>query len=142
MTTSEASSVPFRVLGTGGYAAAAGDEARRVPARVYVASSQAEASQRWTTLIGSVAMPSVDFAKESVVFLMLGMRSTGGYAVVPEAVTVKGDGVTVTAQTQSPARGDIVTQAFSAPYAVIAVGRPGIHSAVWVSAGKVVAKTE
>ena len=142
MTTSEANSVPFRVLGKGSYAALPGRSRDRVLPESTLPPVRRRPRSCGRKLIGGMAMPPVDFSKESVVFLIMGMRSTGGYAVVPQAVATPGKGVTVTAEMQSPSRGDIVTQAFSAPYAVIAVSRPGIHSAVWVRAGDVVAKSE
>ncbi|MEO8218698.1 MAG: protease complex subunit PrcB family protein [Acidobacteriota bacterium] len=142
MTNETASTVPFRILDHGGYAAAAGDDPRPSGPKVLVAGSAEEASRLWSSMIGPQPMPNVDFSRESVVFLLLGVRSSGGFDIVPQTVSGRGEGVTVTAETRSPSRGEIVTQAFSAPYAVIAVSRAGVRSAAWVTAGEVVATSK
>lgn len=129
-----AGEVGFRVLETGSYAEAASAEAGTLgEASIHVASSDAEYRELWRRHISARSEPPpADFARESVVFLLVGQRSTGGWGVEPEAVSVNGDEVELVAPVSKPERGGVVTMAFSAPFAVVAVERPGLAEAVWV----------
>ncbi len=127
--------IPFRLLDQGSYAAAAGDDPRRSPPIVHVARSADEASNLWSSMIGPQPMPKVDFSRESVIFLLLGVRSTGGSEVTPQSVVAEGETVDVTTEARSPSAGDVVSQAFSAPYAVITVEKAGVRSVRWLQAG-------
>jgi hypothetical protein len=124
--------VTYRVLDTGAYGVAATAEAGSArDARVLVASSAGEFAALWRETVGDAPLPPVDFARESAVFLLLGQRTTGGWSVEPAGVAVDGDSVDVTAAIGRPAPGGITTMAFTAPFAVIAVGKPGLERAVW-----------
>lgn len=80
--------------------------------------------------------------KESIIRLDLGMRPTGGWSIEPLDVTAEGDVVTVKAKVNRPAAGSIVTQALSAPYAVIAVNAP-VKAVRWVDeSGSLIAETK
>jgi hypothetical protein len=126
------SPVTFRTLQTEAYGAAANAEAGTSrEARVAVASTPEEYRALWRQHVGESAPPAVDFARESAVFLLLGQRSTGGWSVTPESVTVRGNEVDVTAAIGRPEPGGITTMAFSAPFAVIAVSEPGLEAATW-----------
>lgn len=127
------SAVTHRVLRTGAYAAAANAEPGTArAARVFVARSHDAYAALWREHIGDAPLPPVDFARETAVFLLLGQRSTGGWSVAePGALAVRGSEVEVTAAIGRPAPGGIATMAFSAPFAVIAVGAPGLERAVW-----------
>ena len=124
--------VTYRLLQAGAYAAAASAEpGTERGSRVLVASSPATYAALWREHIGDAPLPAVDFARESAVFLLLGQRSTGGWGVAPEGVAIAGDAVEVIARIARPQPGGITTMAFSAPFAVLAVDRPGIERAVW-----------
>lgn len=127
----------IRVLESGTYAEAASAEAGTLSeASVAVASSDAEYRELWRQHISArSAPPAVDFARESVVFLLLGQRSTGGWGVEPEAASVNGDQVEIVAPVSKPEPGGVVTMAFSAPFAVVAVDRQGLTEAIWVGRG-------
>ena len=127
----------YRVLETGTYAEAASAEAgTNREASVLVASSDEEYRELWRNQISAgSAPPAVDFSRESVVFLLLGQRSSGGWSVEPKGVAVKGDEVEVVAPVSKPEPGGVVTMAFSAPFAVIAVERPGLADATWIGSG-------
>jgi len=86
----------------------------------------------WRMHIKDTVAPSVDFEKESVVFLIMGPRPTGGYAVTPESVTRSGSELFVKTRINEPAKGMMTTQAFTAPYAVIAVPMPRARAGRWV----------
>lgn len=66
-------------------------------------------------------LPTVDFKKYDVVAVFAGSKSTGGYEVAIEGVTVKGKVAVVQATLYKPAPGAMTTQAFTAPYAFRAV---------------------
>lgn len=134
---STSSEVSFRVLETGSYASAANaTPGTQTEASVHLASSDAEYRELWRRHIsGEMAPPAVDFARETVVFLLVGQRSSGGWSVEPEAVSVDGELVEVTAPVARPEPGGMVTMAFSAPFAVVAIERPSLTAAVWTGGG-------
>ncbi len=134
----------FRVVQSGAYGAAANAEAGTArESRLFVASAPAAYAALWRAHVGDAAAPPVDFARETAVFLLLGQRSTGGWAVTPESVSVAGGAIEVTARIRKPEPGGIATMAFSAPFAVIAVNRPALQAAVWKdAAGNVVTAAE
>lgn len=74
----------------------------------------------------------VDFANETVIFLLLGVQQTGGYAIEPISVEppVKGI-VRVNARLVQPMSDAMTTQALTAPYAAIAVRARGISWVEW-----------
>lgn len=126
----------FRILHSSAYGVAANADAGTArDARVAIASTEEEYEALWSAHIGEEPRPPVDFARESAVFLLLGQRSTGGWSVAPESVTIRGNAVDVIATIGRPAPGGVTTMAFSAPYAVIAVPQPGLQSATWKEPG-------
>lgn len=129
------SAAAYRVLATGSYARAASENPTDPigPSVIAVAADDATYRATWERLIGGgQTPPPVDFSRESVVFLLLGTRSSGGYAIEPGTAEVAGDTATVTANVKTPERGTIATMAFTAPFAVVAIDRPGIGSAEWL----------
>jgi hypothetical protein len=133
-------SASYRLLEKGGYgmAAQAADVGVTDPS-VEIATSQAEYRALWQTHIGSGELPPVDFAKESAVFLLMGARSTGGYGIDPKEVRLDGATAVVSAAMIRPGKGDMTTQAFTAPFAVIAIGKPQVQAVEWRdAAGQVV----
>lgn len=94
-------------------------------------TSDADYQRQWPSVIGVGEPPAVDFAKESVVFLLAGSKPTGGWSVEPRGVTVEGDTLVVDAAINAPPPGAIVTQAFTSPYAVIAVSTKSFKDVRW-----------
>ena len=121
----EVEAVEIRTLATGGYAI---DESER---KAVLATSQAEYQKQWQALIGEGALVPVDFEKSVVVFLLAGMRNTGGWSVVPESARMEGDTVVMTAKIEGPPPGAITTQAITYPYAVVAVHTRQGKNARW-----------
>lgn len=137
-----AATVGFRVLKTGAHGkAASGDlSASREPSGA-VATSETAYRQLWEKHIGG-APPPVDFNSESVVFLLLGLRSTGGYGIEPQSVEASPGRARVSAKVISPRADGVVTMAFTAPFTVIAVASPNIEAVEWVdSSGTTLART-
>lgn len=65
--------------------------------------------------------PEVDFTKETVLFVTLGQKSTGGYGVeISEIKPVDGK-AEVLVKTRAPRPGGIQLQALSAPFHAVAV---------------------
>lgn len=122
----------YRLLEKGGYgmAAQAADVGVTAPS-VELATSQAEYNALWRTHIGSGELPPVDFSKESVVFLLMGARSTGGYGIDPKEVKLEGTTALVSAAMIKPGKGDMTTQAFTAPFAVLAIEKPQLQAVEW-----------
>lgn len=67
--------------------------------------------------------PKVDWAKEMVVAIFMGARPTGGYAVRVRSVVEEKEKLVVTLSERKPGPTDLVTQAFTAPFCVVAVAR-------------------
>lgn len=136
----------FRVVAEGSYAEGANEpvESAVLTQRIAVASTSSEYERLWNAWIrAGQPAPSIDFARESAVFLLLGQRRTGGHGLTAQSVSVEGNAATVTVQGTSPAPGSVATMAISAPYAVLAVSHPALASATWVDPkGEPVARTE
>lgn len=133
----------FRIIEKGSYSRAASEGGGVAPSRVEIAKDAATFGRLWSALIGTSTPPAVDFSKETAVFLMLGRRSTGGYGVTPQRVVVKDGIATIGAEITKPPPGGIVTMAFTAPYAVVAVENRAFDRVEWVDGEeKIVARTE
>ena len=69
----------------------------------------------------SLKAPIIDFSKKTVVTAAAGPFNTGGYSVVPVSAIKTGTVVNIIFEVKSPAPTDMVTQAFTHPYAVVSV---------------------
>jgi len=65
--------------------------------------------------------PEIDFSKESVIFVSLGQKRTGGYAVQVSDVQKKDGKIEVVVQTTSPKPGGMQIQTLTAPFTIVAV---------------------
>ena len=131
-TQEEPVTTTFRVLDRGAYAQAArGENLEAREPFVEVATSSADYDRLWNSLIGEGSAPAVDFAKESAVFLMLGIRSSGGHGIEPVTAELDGSVAVVRARRIAPAKGDMTTQAITAPYVVIAIAKPQLTAVEW-----------
>jgi hypothetical protein len=65
--------------------------------------------------------PKVDFSKELVIVAAMGTKPTSGYKIDCTAITRKGEVLTAVFTTQKPGLDDMLLQALTAPYVVIAV---------------------
>lgn len=75
-------------------------------------------------------LPSVDFARETVLAVFMGPRSTGGYGLDVGGVTFEGGDLFVDLIEIRPEPGAMVTQALTSPWMVVRIPRGGF-SAVW-----------
>lgn len=116
----------LRTISRGAYAAA-----RSQAPQAVAAPDDATYRRLWPTLVGGGEPPAVDFATESVVFLLAGAKPTGGWSVVPRGAAVEGSTLVVDAAIQGPPPDAIVTQAFTSPYAVITVKTKAFTDVRW-----------
>lgn len=76
-------------------------------------------------MIDPPALPTVNFARETVIVLLLGERRTGGYSVRVDGWRTtssnRSPAVEVTIHVTAPAAGDMVTQALTSPYELSAI---------------------
>lgn len=121
----KADDVTMTTLASGSYAAS--QEERTA----LLATNAEQYRQLWSTLIGRGEMPAADFDAGVVVFLLAGMRNTGGWSVEPKSVTMDGDTAVVTAAVNAPPPGSMTTQALTYPYAVVAIGSRDVESVRW-----------
>lgn len=131
----------WRILASGQYGQAANSTApedRRAP-ELMIARSQSQYEALWKRHIGEDELPPAAFDEESVIFLLTGPHPTGGYSIDPRDVDVAGDTLTIVAELEKPAPDRITSQAFTAPYAVIAVNDRNFGAVNWYRGGELVA---
>jgi hypothetical protein len=86
-------------------------------------------------------LPEVNFEKETVVFVAMGQKRTGGYTVKIDSAEKSGDKTIVHVSTKSPGKGAMTTQVITAPFAAAAIDGKGKVEIV-VEPGKPAAKRE
>ncbi len=102
-------------------------------ARREVVKSQAEWEKLWKLhLAGKIQNPApeppkVNWEKELVLAVFLGARPTGGYAVQIEGARAEKGKLVVTLSERKPGPSDLVTQAFTAPFHMVAVPRSAVE---------------
>jgi hypothetical protein len=72
--------------------------------------------------------PSVDFSRKLVIVAAMGMQRSGGYSIEIEDVSITGDDAVISVVEVSPGSGCYVTEALTAPLAVVAVPRFAGHA--------------
>lgn len=94
------------------------------PGRVVI-RDEATWREYWRTINAVVAdappAPVVDFRRQIVIGVGLGSRPTGGFGVDIVSVRAEGDRVLVRVSAFEPEPGQLVTQAFTQPYALVVV---------------------
>ena len=107
---------PLRTVGKGPMSAI--DQARQVTVR-----SAAEWGALWKENGASAPLPAVDFSREMVVGVFVGMRPTAGYGV--EIVRAIGNSSTLVVEyvETAPSRDTITAQILTAPYHLVAIPR-------------------
>jgi len=76
---------------------------------------------------GEAPLPEVDFAKEMVVFVAMGRRTTGGYNIHITQVEPLGDKLRISVQRISPAHGTLAIQVITAPFEIAAVPKSDLQ---------------
>jgi hypothetical protein len=131
----------FRVIDKGAYGADAVKAETSKPS-IAVAADSGAYERLFASVVGRPGAPKVDFAKESAVFLMLGTRPTGGWSIEPLEAAEEGGVTTIKTKVNAPSGGSIVTMAFTAPYAIVAVDRK-VTAVRWLDEnGNVLAETK
>jgi hypothetical protein len=81
----------------------------------------------WHQIAGTIqpapAVPVIDFATGLVIVAAMGTKSSGGYSIEVDDVHTIAGGASISVTEQSPGSGCAVTQAFTAPVAVVVVPR-------------------
>lgn len=113
-------------LVAGSYAAAQPESRQTITAK-----SADEYARAWQQAIGQGEPPAVDFARESVIILLSGSKPTGGWSVEPRGVRLEGRTLVVDAEVKPPPPDAMVTQAFTSPFAVIAVTTKDFDDVRW-----------
>lgn len=67
------------------------------------------------------AVPQLDWNKQQVVLLAMGEKNTGGYNIAIEKVVESDKEILIYYKTSGPKKGDMVTQAFTAPYVLYTI---------------------
>jgi hypothetical protein len=88
----------------------------------------------------AVAAPGVDFARDGVVLVAMGRRSTAGYALAlaSRRAEVKGGVATLSVRFEEPAPGAVLAQVVTSPCLLVALPRKGLREVRVVDAGGVV----
>lgn len=114
------------------------DSGRRRAPFVEVATNQSRYEELWSQYIAETERPEITFGNSVVVFLLMPPQPTGGYGIEPKGVARSGDTIEIDATLHQPGQRDIVTQAFTAPYAVIEVDdvNGDLGKVVWINEGR------
>lgn len=67
------------------------------------------------------ATPQVDWTKQQVVLLAMGQRNTGGFSINVDKIVHTKTEITVYYKTVGPKKGEMVTQALTAPYVLYTI---------------------
>lgn len=98
-----------------------------------VVESENELLELWNRAHGGQLsvppVPTVDFARETVVAVFQGERPTGGYGIEISDAVLEGDELFVQMRFQEPAPDAFTTQALTSPWAMVRVLRGGIDVA-------------
>lgn len=113
---------------------ASGQQAVGVPRESFrLLRSEAELRSLWNQLHGAQLnpppLPPFDFARETVLVVLMGQRPSGGYAVEVQGVTLEGGDLFLDVRLREPAAGDVTTSALTSPWALVRVLRGGIDVA-------------
>lgn len=118
--------VTITTLAHGGYAA---DSSGR---KAVLAKNAAEYQRLWKELIADGDAPEVHLEGKAAVFLLAGQRSTGGWSIEPESVTIEDDGTAVVvARINAPLPRSVVTQALTSPWAIALVHSDRVKKVRW-----------
>ena len=129
----------MEVIARGSYGALAQQiEGRRRAPFIEVARNPEELKSLWDQFIGEGEMPQTDLSGSMMVFLLMPAQPTGGYGIEPHGVSVNEGTIEVNATLHQPGQTDIVTQAFTAPYAVVEIEGTGtgLEKVVWINEGR------
>lgn len=119
--------VTITSLGHGSYAA---DSSGR---KAVLAKNVSEYKRLWSELIADGDAPEVDLEGKTAVFLLAGQRTTGGWSIEPESVTMEDDGTAVIiARINAPLPRSVVTQALTSPWAIALVHTDDVKQVRWV----------
>jgi hypothetical protein len=125
----EGQDVVFEVLASGSQAVGVDEP------QWQVITDAAELRSLWNRLHGSMLTvpetPQVDFSRDTVLALLLGSKPSGGYGVNVVNMTLLDGDVFADVSFTEPAAGAFVTQAFTSPWQLVRVLRPGLQ-AVWL----------
>ena len=92
----------------------------------FVIQDPDEFARRWRGVVQGApdaAKPEIDFEKTTVVFVTMGARNTGGYAIHVDSVTTAANAATVYYTTTSPGARCMSMQVLSSPVEVISFDR-------------------
>lgn len=92
-------------------------------------------------ILPAPAVPDINFANSSAVFLFLGQRSSGGYGFKVNSMESRGTVLTVRVTVSSPKPGSITTQALTSPWGLFTVAGKYTSLRVLDQNGTVLAST-
>ena len=125
--------ISFRTLDQGTYSCL-------TPATNLVIRRPADWETLWQRYQGMMEppapVPAVDFEKEMVVAVMMGLKPTGGYAIRIERIEPTHDTLKIFIAQQTPGPDSIVTQCFTAPFHFVAVAKSELEPEFDIGASK------
>jgi len=65
--------------------------------------------------------PEIDFKKESIIFVSMGQKNTGGYTIEISDIRRSGGKTEILVNTKEPKEGGLTIQALTAPFHIVAV---------------------
>lgn len=98
-----------------------GDQSNIDDAKQVVVRDAAEWRKLWQQHAPDRPMPSIDFARESVVAVFMGSRNTAGYSIAILSTTEGGGALIVKYRETRPAAGGVTAQVLTFPYHIVAI---------------------
>jgi len=99
----------------------------------YIIKDQSSLLSVWNKFYGNQlsvpALPTVDFDKETIVAILMGQKSTGGYALELNNISLDNAELYLDLKQIVPDEGAITTQAFTNPWMLIKILRGGLDLA-------------
>ena len=81
-------------------------------------------SEEWNRIFGNSGIdPEIDFNEKTVVAVVMGQKSSGGYSVSLKQLEVKEDKIEFMVEEISPGENCFVTQSLTNPYQIIAIDK-------------------
>lgn len=99
--------------------------------RAVLAKNIDEYHRLWSELVADGDAPEVHLDGKAAVFLLAGQRNTGGWSIDAQGVTLEDGTAVIHAKVVAPARGAIVSQALTSPWAIVLVHSDGVEKVRW-----------
>ncbi len=115
--------IPFETIEKGEYSHYSENHAGNKSSGYFVLNDKESWEKFYVDLRGSptidLAVPPVDFSASTVIAVVMGQKSTGGYSIEITKIVEGGTNLLAYVNETSPGRGALVTEALTQPYHIV-----------------------